>query len=72
LDAGWTVKDAMENRAARYRDIAAEVRARADTLSDERARQDMLMTAEVWERLAAFAERTFPMPLQEYPRRASC
>ena len=56
----------MENRAARYRNIAAEVRARADTLSDERARQDMLLTAEVWDRLATFAEKSFPMPFQAY------
>jgi hypothetical protein len=54
----------MDNWAVRYRSIAAEVRARADNLSDEQARRSMLMAAEVWERLAALAERSVPPPLQ--------
>jgi hypothetical protein len=58
----------MENRAARYRNIAAEVRAKAANLSDERARQDMLMAAEVWDRLAMLAEKSVPPPLQAYTR----
>jgi hypothetical protein len=59
---------AMEDRAARYRSIAAEVRAKADTMSDEHARRDMLMAAQVWDRLAAFAEKSVPRPLQVYTR----
>jgi hypothetical protein len=50
LRAVHTVTKAMENRAARYRNIAAEVRARADNLPDELTRQHMLMAAEVWDR----------------------
>jgi hypothetical protein len=48
----------MENRAARYRNIAAEVRARADNVLEERDRRGMLMAAEVWDRLAALDERS--------------
>ena len=47
----------MENLAERYRNIAAEVRAKADNLSDGQHRQGMLMAAQVWDRLAAFEER---------------
>ena len=68
LRAVHTVTKAMENRAARYRNIAAEVRARADNLPDERTRQHMLMAAEVWDRLAAFAERSVPPPVEAYTR----
>ena len=46
----------MDNLAARYRIIAAEVRAKAGVLSDEQTRQGMLMAAEVWDRLATLAE----------------
>jgi hypothetical protein len=49
-------RKAMDNLAARYRIIAAEVRAKADVLSDEQTRQGMLMAAEVWDRLATLAE----------------
>src|SRR5215218_4468551 len=41
----WRKK--MENRAARYRNIAADIRARADNVLDERDRRGMLMAAEV-------------------------
>jgi hypothetical protein len=58
----------MESRAARYRSIAVEVRASADIMPDERVRQDILMAAEVWERLATFAERPVPKPLPTYTR----
>jgi hypothetical protein len=58
----------MEDRALRYRDIAAEVRARAATVSDEHAREGMLMAAQVWERLAAFAERTVPAAPNAFAR----
>jgi hypothetical protein len=50
----------MDNRAALYRNIAAEVRAKATGVSDERARQGMLMAAEVWDRLAVLAEKPVP------------
>ena len=56
----------MENRAARYRSIAAKVRASAGNLSDERTRKGMLMAAEVWERLATLAEKSAPLPLQAH------
>lgn len=52
----------MEDQAASYRTIAAQVRATAGTLSDEQARQDMLRIAEVWDKLAAFAEKATPSP----------
>jgi hypothetical protein len=39
----------MENPAGRYRNIAAELRARADNLSDEGARQSMLLAAQVFQ-----------------------
>jgi uncharacterized protein YmfQ (DUF2313 family) len=54
----------MDNRAVRYRSIAAEVRATADNMSDEQARRSMLIAAEVWERLAALTEKSGPPPLQ--------
>jgi len=50
----------MEDQAASYRKIAAQVRASAARLPDDRARQNMLRIAEVWDKLAAFAERTPP------------
>jgi hypothetical protein len=46
----------MENRAARYRGFAAALRAMADNLSYQRERQDILVAADVWDRLATFAE----------------
>ena len=58
----------MEDRAARYRNIAAEVRARADTMTDEGARKGMLMAADVWERLATFAEKPAPPPVSTHTR----
>jgi len=59
----------MENPAGRYRNIAAEVRARADNLSDEGARQSMLLAAQVWERLAALADKSMPPHLEGEARR---
>lgn len=58
----------MENQAARYRNIAAKVRANAGNLSDEQARKGMLMAAEVWERLATLAEKSALPPLQAHTR----
>jgi hypothetical protein len=63
---GHIVIKTMENRAARYRNIAAKVRASAGNLSDERTRKGMLMAAEVWERLATLAEESVPLPLQAH------
>jgi hypothetical protein len=54
----------MEDRAARYRNIAAKVRAEADSPSSEVARHGMLMAAEVWDRLATLAEKPVPAPPQ--------
>ena len=48
----------MESRAVRYRNIAVDIRARADSVLDERDRRGMLMAAEVWDRLAALEERS--------------
>jgi hypothetical protein len=50
----------MENRAARYRDIADEVRVRADNVPDEQTRLNMMRAAEIWDRLATLAERAVP------------
>ena len=38
----------MEDRSRYYRDIAAALRAKAASGSDEQARLDMVNTAEVW------------------------
>jgi hypothetical protein len=54
----------MENRSVGYRNIAADIRARADNVSDEQARRAMLMAAEVWERLATHAEKSVARPLK--------
>jgi hypothetical protein len=63
-----TIIKTMKNRADIYRNIAAEVRAKADNSSDERVRQGMLMAAEVWERLATLAEESVPPALHTYTR----
>jgi len=63
--ASEAVAQKMENRAVRYRNIAADIRARADSVLDERDRRGMLMAAEVWDRLAALEERSAaPTPNQ--------
>jgi hypothetical protein len=54
----------MSTLAARYRNIAAEVRAQAGEFSDETNRQGMLTAADVWDRLAALAEKSVPLPRQ--------
>ena len=58
----------MQDRAARYRDIATEVRAQANTVADEHDRQAMLKAALVWERLADLAEKTVPPAPDSFPR----
>ena len=55
-----TVGEAMEDRGDGYGKIAAEVRAKADTMADDRAKHAMIEAAESWERLAALAERRTP------------
>ena len=47
----------MKDRAGRYRKIAADVRAKADTKSNEHSRNAMLAAADIWDRLAALAEQ---------------
>ena len=54
----------MSTLATRYRNIAAEVRAQAREFSDDTTRQGMLTAADVWDRLAALAEKSVPLPRQ--------
>jgi len=54
----------MSTLAARYRNIAAEVRAQAGQFPDETNRQGMLTAADLWDRLAALAEKSVPLPRQ--------
>jgi hypothetical protein len=49
----------VESRTTRYRDIADHVRAKADNVPDEQTRLNMMRAAEIWDRLATVAERTF-------------
>ena len=63
-----TIIKAMKKRADIYRNIAAEVRAKADDSADKRVRQGMLMAAEVWERLATLAEESVPPALPTHTR----
>jgi hypothetical protein len=59
----------MEDRAERYRKIAAEVRAMAATMSEEHSRAAMLAAADIWDRLAALAEQSIPVSPQTSNRR---
>ena len=52
----------MEDRASRYRKIAAIVRARGETTAEDRLRQQMIRAAEIWGRLAALEERLASPP----------
>jgi hypothetical protein len=45
------------DRAAYYRERAAEARAKAETMADDAARETMLQVAVMWENMAASAER---------------
>jgi hypothetical protein len=54
----------MSTLAARYRNIAAEVRAQAGVFSHETNRQGMLTAADVWDRLAALTEKSVTLPRQ--------
>ena len=49
-------------RAARYRLIAAEMRAKATVSSDDKARQIMVEVADTWDRLAAGLDKS-PSPV---------
>ena len=57
------------DRAGRYRKIAAQVRAKAATRSDEHSRNAMLAAADIWDRLAALAEGSNPILLEKCNRR---
>jgi hypothetical protein len=46
----------IPDRAARWRELAAEARANAEVMNDAQARQIMLSIAEAYERLAKRAE----------------
>ena len=52
---------------SRYRDLAADLRARAVTLTDERTRQGMLEAANVWDRLADLVDRRVNLFGQSIP-----
>jgi hypothetical protein len=59
----------MEDWAERYRKIAAEVRAKCATVSDEHSRAAILAAADIWDRLAALAEQSIPVGPQTSNRR---
>jgi len=59
----------MEDRAERYRKIAAEVRAKSATMSDEHSRAAILAAADIWDRLAELAEQSHPVGPQTSNRR---
>jgi hypothetical protein len=61
-----------KSRAVRYREIGVEVRAHADGMSNERARQRMREAAAVWDRLADLAERMDRVRLGESPAPTRC
>jgi hypothetical protein len=50
--------DEAMKRAAYYRHMAAQARAKAETLKDFAARKTMLEVARLWDGMAANAERT--------------
>jgi len=60
--------DPTKQRAQRYRDIAAEARARADTMTTPSAQEGMIAAAIVWEQLADLEER-LALPLASQRRR---
>ena len=47
----------IKDRAAYYRERAAEARAKAEAMTDYDARTTMLQVAVMWENMAASAER---------------
>jgi len=49
------------SRAPEYRERAAEVRLKADDMTDPEARRAMLATADVWDRMADWEEKN-PRP----------
>ena len=57
------------DRAAYYRERAAEARAKAETMADYAARETMLRVAAMWENLAASAERHAGSNRPTTPRR---
>ena len=59
--------NAEDERARRYRHLATELRARADAMTQEGARQGLLQAASVWDRLADFADRRVNLFDQSIP-----
>jgi hypothetical protein len=59
--------NAEEERARRDRYLATELRARADAMTQEEARQGLLQAASVWDRLADFADRRVNLFGQSIP-----
>ena len=51
---GGTVTAIQKDRARHYREFAAEIRASADAMKHEEARQAMLQAATVWDQLDDF------------------
>lgn len=58
----------MEDRASRYRKIAAIVRASAETVAEATTRLQMIRAAEIWGRLAALEERLASPPSEKSER----
>jgi hypothetical protein len=57
-DPGRESHHRVKDRAQRYRELAAETRAFADTMTHEQTRREaMLAAASVWDRLAELADR---------------
>ena len=54
---GTVTFNTQEDRARRYRDLAAQTRASADATKHEAARRAMLEAASVWDQLADLADR---------------
>ena len=48
------------NRADEYRERAEECRAQASEMTDPKAREAMLETADTWERMAAYEDKHNP------------
>jgi hypothetical protein len=54
---GAVTASTQEDRARRYRELAAQTRASADAMRHEDARRAMLEAASVWDQLADLADR---------------
>ena len=47
-----------KSRAPEYRERSAEARMKAETMFDAKARKTMLETADTWDRMADYEEKT--------------